>query len=565
MVAAATFASALAVVTITPGVAASQQRADRSSSGITADTSGGKIQRESKPVKLDPPPYLSGPLSTDSPSAGGYAEAGIYDSDGRYVFLHGVNAVYKRAPFVLSVAPGKPWNFDSADAKQIASLGFNVVRLGILWQGVEPGTLGPNNPKVCSPGQPGDPGQWNQAVANSYIQRVAQTVDLLGQYHVYSLLDMHQDVYNQVFKGEGAPAWAVCTNGHPLTKLPGRWSNNYASKPLGAAFRNFWTNDVVGNLQGEYDRSWAAVAAAFATNPWIAGYDPINEPFTTSVSPIPSQAIDDELECFYTGSAHPGQFLGKPLTCAPGVPAQGVIPSIRAGDSNRIIWVEPTIYEVHDQPNFVGAMPFGNLALNFHAYCGGRNPITGNPYDESKCISEVEERFLHRTVQTLANPSPYQPDGLPLFLSEFGATHSTQLVGEAASFANLLNIGWAYWQWKYYNDPTGSAHEPLASPSGHLFPQAAALAQAYPEAIAGIPLTYLAGPSGAILLTYLADPRVTAPTLIYVPVRYHFPHGYCAHVSNATLESQPNSSMLAIRNSHAALRVSVSVEPGKCK
>ena len=35
---------------------------------------------------------------------------------------------------------------------------------------------------------------------------------------------MHQDVYNQAFDGEGAPAWAVCTNDVRATDPPGRWS-----------------------------------------------------------------------------------------------------------------------------------------------------------------------------------------------------------------------------------------------------------------------------------------------------------------------------------------------------
>src|ERR1039457_7027993 len=33
----------------------------------------------------------------------------LYDQQGRVVFLHGVNAVYKRPPYELYPAPGKPW------------------------------------------------------------------------------------------------------------------------------------------------------------------------------------------------------------------------------------------------------------------------------------------------------------------------------------------------------------------------------------------------------------------------------------------------------------------------
>jgi endoglycosylceramidase len=463
------------------------------------------------------------------------------------------------------VAPGKPWNFDRTDAQKIANLGLNMVRLGILWQGVEPGTVGPNNPAVCKPGTPGDSGQWNQAVADEYIQHVVDTVNLLAEFHVYTLVDMHQDVYNQNFKGEGAPDWAVCTDGYQLKTLPGRWSNNYASDPLNAAFKHFWRNDVVGNLQGEYDRSWAAVAAALAGNPWVAGYDPINEPFTTSVSPTPGKNIDNELECFYTGSANPGTFLGAPLDCGTDVPANGLIPSVQAVDPKHIIFLEPTIYEVHGQPNFVGAMPYPNLVLNFHAYCGGRS-LTGDPYDESKCFTQLDRRFLHRMVQVAQNPSSYQPQGLPLFLSEFGATQSAALVGAASAEANQLKTGWAYWAWKYYNDPTGSSNEALVTPNGKFNPQAAALRQTYPEAVAGTPIDVLTDvKAGSLLLKYESDPNITAPTLISVPVKHYFPNGYCAEVTGAKLISAPDAPTVEVENNPTVPRkVQVAIFKGDC-
>ena len=31
-----------------------------------------------------------------------------------------------------------------------------------------------------------------------------------------TLLDMHQDVYDKLFRGEGAPEWAVCTDNVPI-------------------------------------------------------------------------------------------------------------------------------------------------------------------------------------------------------------------------------------------------------------------------------------------------------------------------------------------------------------
>ncbi len=265
-----------------------------------------------------PPSYstqdavLQGPLS---------AQGGPYLTDraGRVVILHGVNAVYKRAPYELYADPGKPWSFTRADAARMASMGFNVVRLGVIWQGIEPGGLGPNSPQVCSPGAPGDPHQFNAKVASAYLARVAQTVDLLGRFHIYTLLDMHEDVYSSEFGGEGAPAWAVCSDGHAIGTLPGRWSNTYNDAALIASVRHFWLNDVVGDLQGEYIRSWRAVATYFGSNPWVVGFDPINEPFTKTLQ-AGTPEVASHLECLYTGRSDPGRSIidGSVLALSPG-------------------------------------------------------------------------------------------------------------------------------------------------------------------------------------------------------------------------------------------------------
>jgi len=89
----------------------------------------------------------------------------------------------------------------------------------MLWQGLEPGAGGPNQPAVCTPGAPANPHMYSAATVRAYLAKVAAVVDLLGRYGIYTLLDMHQDVYNSLYRGEGAPAWAVCTDGLPIVAL----------------------------------------------------------------------------------------------------------------------------------------------------------------------------------------------------------------------------------------------------------------------------------------------------------------------------------------------------------
>ena len=78
--------------------------------------------------------------------------------------------------------------FDDADGAFLAANGLSAVRVGIIWKALEP-----------------EPGVFNDA----YLASIESTVNMLGSHGIVSLLDFHQDMYNERFQGEGAPDWAV--------------------------------------------------------------------------------------------------------------------------------------------------------------------------------------------------------------------------------------------------------------------------------------------------------------------------------------------------------------------
>ncbi|WP_293060063.1 cellulase family glycosylhydrolase, partial [Mycobacterium sp.] len=81
------------------------------------------------------------------------------------------------------MAPYEPSGegFGLQDAAFLAANGFNVVRLGVQWAGVEP-----------------EPGVIDYA----YLASIAQTVQTLEDHGIYVVLDMHQDNYSSVFAGD---------------------------------------------------------------------------------------------------------------------------------------------------------------------------------------------------------------------------------------------------------------------------------------------------------------------------------------------------------------------------
>lgn len=203
-----------------------------------------------------PPASGTAPRTTVEPL--GHSGRWLTDASGRVVILHGLNMVYKRAPFTPASA-----GFGAVAANALASNGFNVVRLGVLYQGVEP------NPGV---------------IDSAYLKSLAATVDQLASHGVYSLLDFHQDQMNQEFGGEGFPKWSVETDGLAVKKyvFPLGYLDSAA---LNRAYSNFWA-DKPGphgqSLQHWYVVALKAVAKKFSGDPWVLGYDLFNEPWPAS-------------------------------------------------------------------------------------------------------------------------------------------------------------------------------------------------------------------------------------------------------------------------------------------
>jgi endoglycosylceramidase len=182
----------------------------------------------------------------------------FYDAQGRQVLLHGINLVNKYQ------SAGYLGNEDEAFFARLRGWGFNCLRLGVIWDGLEP-----------------QPGQYNAA----YLQGIDRQITLARQQGLYVFLDMHQDLYSVLFS-DGAPAWATLTDGAPHDAQDGIWSDAYFTSPaVQAALDNFWKNtpgpDGVG-IQERYALAWGVLARRYVNEPAVIGYDLMNEPFPGS-------------------------------------------------------------------------------------------------------------------------------------------------------------------------------------------------------------------------------------------------------------------------------------------
>ncbi|MDP3180055.1 MAG: cellulase family glycosylhydrolase, partial [Spirochaetaceae bacterium] len=197
----------------------------------------------------------------------GVRDSRFYDSAGRHVILHGINYVNKD-PKAGYLYPETPNPFDD-----FRRWGFNCVRLGVMWDGLEP-----------------QPGVYDEA----YLRGIQRQLELAHERGLFVFLDMHQDLFSVLY-ADGAPAWATADEGQP--HIPGEvWSDAYMTSPaVQRAIDNFWRNAPVPGARsgnegsGRQDHliaSWKLLAERFGKHPAVIGYDLYNEPMMGSSAPL---------------------------------------------------------------------------------------------------------------------------------------------------------------------------------------------------------------------------------------------------------------------------------------
>ncbi len=352
------------------------------------------------------------------------------------------------------------------DFAQMRAIGFNVARLVLDWSQLEP------RPGVYS---------------TTYLDRVAQVVGWARQQGIYLILDMHQDQYSRYILpidqaaapsgcspsggGDGAPGWAVQSDGKPGCALYGIDELNPAES---AAFANFWQNSPVEGpkgqapgtgLQDHYIGALAALANRFEDDPTVVGYELMNEPQPGSLASLPAangyQASSQELYPFYTRAieALTGVRDGLP-TCTAGAPTSlsntCAYPKL-ASVSRQQIFFEPLAYRnlldfsiqvskpFTTYPNIVFAPHIYTYAFTFEqellglpAKPGGYPPDFTFGYQ----TAEAEAQAMHSAV----------------FVTEFGdssSTDATILAGELAA-QESTQTGGTLWAWKGLSATRGS-------------------------------------------------------------------------------------------------------------
>jgi len=445
----------------------------------------------------------------------------MVDDKNRIVLLHGVNAVWKLKPYF---PPSDAAGFTPADADWLRDHGFNNVRLGTIFAGVMP--------------------EEGRIDAN-YLRQVDRVVQLLASRGIWVMLDFHQDLYNERFGGEGFPEWAVHDDGIPSDVSFG-FPGNYFHPATTRAFDNFWSNTA--NLWDHYRDAWMAVAAKWRNQPYLMGYDLMNEPypgseFATCANPVGCPAFDDlKLQAMY----------------------QHVLTGIRSVDPLNLVWLEPNFVFNGGARTFLGfltPLDDANLGFSWHKYCLLGVVLHSQGFED---LPGCEQ--WHQIVSDNAEEAIGQI-GATTLVTEFGASDDLADIDQVMRQTDAQFTGWQYWHYKEWGDPTTESQE---SGGQGMFADDADLStvkvdklklleRTYPQYTAGVPLE-LSFDVATGEFRYRYTPRdAGGPTEIYVPVALHYPGGYKIEVSGATARSVPGASRVVLENEPGAKEVQVTI------
>ena len=465
----------------------------------------------------------------------------VTDQRGRVVILHGWNLVSK----VGSYRP-EDTGFGRDDARFLRRNGFNTIRLGVIYKALEPE----------SPGADGRPDY-----ADGYLASIERTQRLLARFGIYTLLDFHQDLYNERFQGEGWPDWQVLDTTPGGAECPNElrqgFPNNYVvNAGLNCAFDSFWANrEIEGiGLQDRYAAAWRHVAARFAGAPRLLGYNIVNEPwpgsqYPTCLSPTGCPAFDTQtLEPF----------------------SERVIAAIRKADDRTLSWYTPLVVFDFGADSSHGDTGDEHAGFAFNMYCLAGGFLPANPAGEASCPETYDLTMGNAETQS-------EQTGDALLLTEFGATNDLTVINQVIDLAEERMMSWQQWHYCECDDPTTAGSgvqsvvtDPNKPPRGDNVNRDKLLASSrpYPQAVAGTPtesdfdpetegfrLSYSAEAPGGGLL-----PR-RVRTRVFVP-RIHYPDGYEIDVTGARATT-PRAQTLKLKRSPGAETVELRLTPAQ--
>jgi endoglycosylceramidase len=423
------------------------------------------------------------------------------DAGGRVVSLRGVAAGgrSKFAPYVpFDFAPGQFASALAAYIDRAASWGIDVVRVPFTWAALEPT-------------QGNDDADW--------LALYDQLLDAAWARGIYTILDFHQDVYSEVYCGDGFPAWTVSNPPAAHHDCP-NWSLEYVTSPdVQAAFDAFWA--PASTVQARYLAAWDVMVARYKDRPGVLGFEPINEPGW--------------------GSADEGTFSATTLTAF----YSAVVAHMRAAAPQSLIFVDPTGLD--------GTLVSTQLA---------------RPAGDGIVFAPHFYPLTHDAGTVAAGLATWAGVGaawnVPVFVGEFGLNDTSAAaepyIASVFGAFDALGLSGAEWEYSVSKDVWNGETFGLVAADGTENPIARPIQRPYARAVAGTTVVQSYDPSSRVFtLGYVATGGVTEvalPASAYASGYALALTGACADVT-----SSPGRVLVQADGDGGAAAVSLRISP----
>jgi hypothetical protein len=321
----------------------------------------------------------------------------LRDLQGRIALLRGVNARAQGA-FDVTFNDGRTAlepipEITQNDCLRMRQLGFNLLRLPINWSALEP---------------------EQDALDESYLERVDAIVQNAGIAGLFVLIDFHQDAYSKEIGEDGAPLWAIQPPPQmllqgPLTDLEARRT----SPQVTAAFDTFFDQTDATGLQQAFFVALDRVVERWAEDPSVIGFEIFNEP------PVGEDLVD---AFHFAAAAH-----------------------VHAKAPTKLVMFEPSaVRNLFDfVPKATAPFPVANAVYAPHVY-------TFVFYSDPTQLQNLTPDALEPSVEAArAEAAAWKT---PLLIGEYGigptAPNADLWMGVEAELHDRFLAGDAFWLWK---------------------------------------------------------------------------------------------------------------------
>src|SRR5215212_1138185 len=493
------------------------------------------------------------------------------DDQGRHLLFRGVNFASraKLAPY-LPIAPLETKNLSQLNLKEeiksvepeldrLKDLGFNIVRLLILWKAIEP-RPNTNVDELLPEGK-------------QYLTCVKEIIDELHARNLYVFLDFHQDIAHERYGGDGFPDWALATDiehelPEPSNLRDKKWMIKYVTnKSVKKTITSFWRNDLT-HIEGEnklehfpvrthLEKTIGQTAKFFRSlnngkgHPAILGIEPFNEP---NPAGLPKEQFEQDFLVDYYRNVDleirkfdPDVFIFMEPNVGWTIPSSNGQDSDKsmlhllssgpfsAKDAFNMDLVENVMVKGKvDSKQLITFLPKNLSSVSTFA----RNGVLSVHYYDMMAIAssfmKIPENMYAFKRQwplifaQLANAA--RERGLIPFLTEFGGSQEAEQVKEYLNLnfeqieAHLLNS--TLWNYDLYHTKEGKDNWNLENFSllgpNRVPRNLDVVARPYPMRSSAEPVLLFFDIESKYATIILEGKVVEAPTVIYIPFKIHY-------------------------------------------